>query len=237
MSRNRTENQRYLKASLDILAVLAQVSGFVIWPLIHPGNNLWAIPVALVLISVVWWENFLDKRSPLPFIGKLASLAERLYKTRYRIYMVLAPIKCLVMLGTMIGLTSMNIKVKTLLDPNNFFTTRNMSVVTTRTAIQTADQILDVSQGMEIFDFRRAPVSSNELWMVQGSDALYVMLIQVSTAFVCYMAGKFACRICIQQFSFAFPVNAAVPVLVSALVAVLQFRLQDNCFGTNILPK
>lgn len=222
---------------LDLAAIIAQVTGFIVWPLIHPNSNLWCIPIALFLTSVVWWENFLDKRSPFPFISYLASHSERLYRTRYRIYMFLSPIKCLVMLGAMIGFTSMNIRVKTLLDPANFFTARNMSVVTTRTLIRTSDQILDISQGMEIFDFRSAPVSTNELWLAQGSDALYVLLIQCLTAFFCYMAGKFACRIVIQQFSFALPVNAAVPVLVSALVAVCSLRLQDNCFGTSILPK
>ena len=114
---------------LDMAAIVAQVTGFVIWPLIHPGSNLWCIPIALFLTSIVWWENFLDKKSPFGFISRLAAHTERLYRTRYRIYMFLSPIKCLVMLGAMIGLTSINIRVQTLIDSANFFTARNMSVV------------------------------------------------------------------------------------------------------------
>lgn len=35
----------------------------------------------------------------------------------------------------------------------------------------------------------------------------YVLIIQISRAYLCYVFGKFACKILIQGFSYASPVN------------------------------
>ncbi|XP_055339355.1 chitin synthase chs-2-like [Paramacrobiotus metropolitanus] len=237
LSRNSSEKLRWVKMGVDTFAIICQISGFVIWPLLHPTDNLWSIPVALIMTSVVWWENFLDKKSPFAVISKLAAKSEYLYKTRYRIYVFLSPIKCLVMLGTMIGFMSMSIHVDALMDSRNIFRARNLSVLVTRTPMRTTDEISDANSGLNIFDFKHTPVSDNELWEIAGTTSLVVWLIQIAAAVLCYLTGKFACRIVIQQFSFAFPISISMPVLVSGLVAVCGLRLQDNCFGTNILPK
>jgi hypothetical protein len=52
---------------IDIVALAAQVTGFVVWPLIEGGQQpaLWFIPLALFLTSFGWWENFVSKKSAL----------------------------------------------------------------------------------------------------------------------------------------------------------------------------
>lgn len=65
LSRNNKEPKRFVKSIVDILAICAQVTGMVIWPL-FTGNNspkLWVIPVAVVLTSCGWWENYAAKQS------------------------------------------------------------------------------------------------------------------------------------------------------------------------------
>lgn len=55
----------YMKAIVDMVAIAAQATGFVMWPLLEGGEhpNLWLIPVSLAFISCGWWENFIAKHS------------------------------------------------------------------------------------------------------------------------------------------------------------------------------
>lgn len=58
LSRDRTESRYLLKIVIDVFAVSAQVTAFVLWPLITQDYILWTIPAACFLISLGWWENF-----------------------------------------------------------------------------------------------------------------------------------------------------------------------------------
>jgi hypothetical protein len=50
----------HAKLAINSLALAAQVTGFVVWPLleIEEKPRLWALPLATILISCGWWENF-----------------------------------------------------------------------------------------------------------------------------------------------------------------------------------
>lgn len=67
-------------------------------------------------------------------------------------------------------------------------------------------------------------------------SALYVTLIQVFAAYFCYIFGKFACKILIQGFSYAFPVNLVIPLVVNLLIAACGIRNGDNCFFHGTVP-
>lgn len=58
ISRDRTDLRYPVKLILDVLAVSAQATAFVVWPLLTGDAVLWTIPVACVLVSLGWWENF-----------------------------------------------------------------------------------------------------------------------------------------------------------------------------------
>lgn len=67
-------------------------------------------------------------------------------------------------------------------------------------------------------------------------SAFYVMLIQLFAAYFCYVFGKFACKILIQGFSYAFPVNLVIPLVVNLLIAACGIRNGDNCFFHGTIP-
>lgn len=67
-------------------------------------------------------------------------------------------------------------------------------------------------------------------------SAFYVMLIQLFAAYFCYVFGKFACKILIQGFSYAFPVNLVIPLVVNLLIAACGIRNGDNCFFHGTVP-
>lgn len=55
----------YMKALVDMVAIAAQATGFIVWPFLEAGQrpNLWLIPVSLFCISCGWWENYVAKNS------------------------------------------------------------------------------------------------------------------------------------------------------------------------------
>jgi hypothetical protein len=68
----------WLKIPLDVIAIVAQVSGALAWPILQLMNLSkskevmdypWALPVGLLMASFGWWECFVDDESSvIPFI-------------------------------------------------------------------------------------------------------------------------------------------------------------------------
>ena len=60
--------KRFAKTVVDILAILAQLSGCFLWAIPEltksNWNQIWLLPTALILTSFGWWENYVDKHSP-----------------------------------------------------------------------------------------------------------------------------------------------------------------------------
>ena len=95
-SRHSRESRRGLKMILDLGAILCQLTGFVIWPLVEHwrGNDkLWVIPLAIFCVSAGWWENYVDRRAPIGLVKRLGKVKERLKKTRYFTYSFISVIK------------------------------------------------------------------------------------------------------------------------------------------------
>nr|KAH9640257.1 hypothetical protein HF086_013456 [Spodoptera exigua] len=91
VTRDRTDSRYMLKMVLDVLAISAQATAFVVWPLLNGNSVLWTIPVACVFISLGWWENFVgdigkqwpavQEDSPLAFFTEFSTgFGERFYK-------------------------------------------------------------------------------------------------------------------------------------------------------------
>lgn len=59
LSRDPTDANYFTKLVLDILAISAQATAFVVWPLLDGDTILWCIPFACFFISLTWWENFI----------------------------------------------------------------------------------------------------------------------------------------------------------------------------------
>lgn len=47
---------------VDLVALAAQATGFVVWPLLEGREKpeLWLIPFSVILISCGWWENYVN---------------------------------------------------------------------------------------------------------------------------------------------------------------------------------
>lgn len=54
------------KIVMDVIALSAQATGFVLWPLLEKERNpaeLIIIPITLFLVSCGYWENYVTKNS------------------------------------------------------------------------------------------------------------------------------------------------------------------------------
>lgn len=65
---------------------------------------------------------------------------------------------------------------------------------------------------------------------------IYVLLINILASYFAYIFGKFACKIMIQGFSYAFPVNLTIPICVSLLITACGLRNGDPCFFHETIP-
>ena len=70
LSRNNKESKRLAKTIVDVVAILAQLSACFLWlgldGVIKGGElHKYLLPVSLFLTSFGWWENYVDKRSPI----------------------------------------------------------------------------------------------------------------------------------------------------------------------------
>ena len=121
---NRPSRERLapIQIVLDIVAFLAQLSALVAIPVVkglEDGSNdlVWAIPVSLVMMSVVWWENFIDKDSKLgPLTGILVRFKNQVHCGRTKIYLGVSFWKMIVAFLMFIAMGSLEFEVDQLFD-------------------------------------------------------------------------------------------------------------------------
>ncbi|XP_054158315.1 chitin synthase chs-2-like [Oppia nitens] len=220
---------------LTIIACLIQLIGLICWPIIISYTNrgscmyYWYLPVAMILVSFTWWENYVDAAddgddpgaqvSNNPIIVRwLATSKHDLQTSRYFTYLIVSLWKCLVILSMMILIEYLNEDTATV---GTMFSRFGEAYRNYQIAIQR-----DKSQ----FDYQ-TPIEGNNHRM-QISDPLvpvWVLVVQIMASYMCYAVGKFSCKICIQCVSFAVPVNMAVPFTVSFLWAMVSAAGDDKC--------
>jgi len=223
-SRHSKESKRFLKVLMDIVAIAGQCTGFFIWPIVEGGGSYtaWAIPLATFLTSAGWWENYVDRRSPLAPIKQLGRLKDRLKKTRYFVYSFISIWKILLFFSAMLLFLHLN---GSPIGPlfTHFKASFYAHPINVTRVLDRVGPLPDIPGGEKL----------EEIVEIRSMDftPYYVLLIQIFSAYLAYIFGKFACKICIQGFSFAFPVNLTIPVVVSLLIAACGLRNENPCFG------
>lgn len=229
LSRSNKESQRFFKVIIDLVAIAAQATGFVVWPIIENKPHLWVIPVSILLISVGWWENYASKHSPIPFIKYLGKMKAEFTSTRYFSYMFISVWKCICFL-----LSIMFILLIKEGEFGFFFSNFNDAFGIHPITIQEIKPVLGGTSLPDISDLiptgEDTTIPSTE-WTPQ-----YILLINILGSYLCYIFGKFSCKIMIQGFSFAFPINLTIPVCISLLITACGLRNGDPCFFHEDIP-
>lgn len=230
LSRNKKKDEsRFVLVLIDIAALVAQGTSFVLWPLLDSSRfSLWLIPPSLFLVSCGWWENYVSTQSPIGFVRSLGKIKQEMQLTRYFTYMFMSVWKIIVFFTSTILI--LYIKGETVghlfsmfgdAFGNHTIVVRSMYDVTGRTT--------DIADIVDIDDNKIA-IPANV------KSPIYVLLLQIFSAYFMYIFGKFACKILIQGFSYAFPVNLTIPVSISLLIAACGLRHTDPCIFHNTIP-
>ncbi|XP_077301033.1 hyaluronan synthase-like protein kkv isoform X2 [Arctopsyche grandis] len=229
LSRSQKESKRFVKMIVDLVAIAAQITGFIVWPLLEGKPSLWLIPVASVLISLGWWENYVSKFSPWGFMKILNRVKEELNYTRYFIYIFVSIWKMIAFLCSILLILQIQGE-----DVGEFFTLFESGFGEHSIEVE---EIRTASGGSVAPDLADITKTGDKVEVIAlYNTAVYVLLIQILAAYLCYIFGKFACKILIQGFSYAFPVNLTIPVTISFLIAACGIRNGDPCYFHDTIP-
>ncbi|KAF4523723.1 hypothetical protein B566_EDAN011587 [Ephemera danica] len=221
-------NKKILKISIGILAVVSQLSGFIVWPLVHRDvPSLWLTPAAILLTSFYWWENYIPKKSKLGFLKFLADVKLRQKRTRYPIYAIVSIWKSICLFSAMLIIwTARGESVPDLFNLfSESFEEHYIPIYKIPIAADDPKVIPEATyDGMD------------EISKLYPSSAPWLLLIQVLAAYIAYVTGKCACRVMVQGFSYATPVTITVPVSLIILIIMCAIRNEDPCAYQNTIP-
>ncbi|KAI8122277.1 Chitin synthase 6 [Lucilia cuprina] len=205
--------------SISILALIAQATAFVLWPAISDSLEVQILAIPLILISFRWWENYINSYSSIANLIKMV----RRTKSRYHTYLYLSPIKIVVF-----ALIAFSFHGQPIEEYFSMFTEAwNPHEIVVKRA---SDSSTAPSNSLT--------TKTTENFIIQSSinAPLYILLIQVASSYLCYIFGKFACKIKIQEFSYALPLSLATPLAVAATVALTWVRETDVCSLDKYIP-
>ncbi|KAB0798176.1 hypothetical protein PPYR_09169 [Photinus pyralis] len=229
LSRNSKESKCFLKVIIDLLAIAAQATGFVIWLIVEKKPNLWLTPLTILLVSLGWWENYICANSPIPFIKKLGKIKQQMSATRYFTHIFISIWKCLCFFLSVIIITLIKEG-----EVGFFFTDFSSGFSSHPITILEIKQTVGGTSLADVADI--IPTGDDTVISSDSATAIYVLLISIVSSYFCYIFGKFACKIMIQGFSYAFPINLTIPVCISLLIAACGLREGDPCFFTDTIP-
>ena len=243
---------------VDLLAVLSQVSGAVVWCVLqyldtehqldiqHPYP--WSLPVAVILTSFGWWENFTEEDSWTSlgrFLWRMRK--EMLVKevkikkkkseyeddpedeyeivkkpgTRHRVYTLVIPIKLVTFYISMILITVHTQIIQSPSQLTEFFTQSFGNHTYKVATVQMGEIGGDYNDG----------VFEDQFYLLNDATkhAALVLLVQIFSAYLAYFAVKFASKVWIQSFSFAFPISLALPFTLLVVETMCGARAGDKC--------
>lgn len=229
-SRHSGEPGRAYKTVLDFVSLVAQLAGLILWPVFESEGNAHAkfIPLTAILISMGWWENYVDVNSPFSFIKSLAKHKESLQRTRYFIYIFVTPWKIiLIFFSTIVCRLMVDGSVLYLFSQfKSAFSYHKILIIRDRMDI--FKSLTDTNVGIE----------SEWLEMTANTSApIWALIVQISSSWLCYVFGKFACKICIQRISFAVPLSVSVTATMIALTNFCVLNFENSCSLDRYLPR
>ena len=212
------------------MVVLFQVTVVFLYSVLAVKNRensaLWISLISCFLISCAWWENFVNDNATI--FACLKDLKNDIEECRHFLYMIIPLWKialmlasCVLFLYTIVRMDKGEIKSLFKVNLTNF----NISI--------------ELPESFDL-DFENVSTAANVSRVVWPSDLLstdhwirflpiIITFIHVASSYLCFISGKFACKICIQGFSYALPLVLSVPSTMSLLYFFCGKRISTNC--------
>ncbi|OWF44368.1 Chitin synthase 3 [Mizuhopecten yessoensis] len=196
----------------DFFAMLFQASVLILWPAVNltRGQNLsesWSILVSLFLISLGWWENYVNTFTHLGKFGNaLKEFKKNIRRMRTRIYMIVSFWKILVTFGFMLALMS------------------EFKAPCVAELLYLGDD-----KAMECPHFVNPLNAANVESTNYMNDPFWISIVQVFSCLLCYTFAKSACKILLQVVSFALPLMLAAPIMLGLFMGNCEsFKLNGS---------
>jgi len=158
-------------------------------------------------------------------IQHLAFIKRNLAESRYKIYAFIAPYKILLFFTSCVILSSN--------DFTEFFSAFSDGFGSHSIVIDEVKPLLNEN----LPDFTAITTDLYRGSVEATSYAIWwVLLVQVTSSYFCYIFGKFACKIHIQSFSFSLPINLTVPFTICTLIVLCGLREANICVYHQLLP-
>lgn len=202
----------------DILAVMLQASVVVLWPvrdaLAHEDTTqAWSILISLPLISLGWWENYVNKFTHLGTLGdKMRDFKRNIRRMRTKIYLIVGLWKIFVTFGCMLALMS---EFKSECASALLFQSDNKAG----------------NCGHFVDPLHAANIEGSSLL----NDPFWICIIQVFSCLFCYTFAKSACKILLQVVSFALPLMLVSPIMLGLFIGNCESWKMTESTG-NLLP-
>uniref|UniRef100_A0A1I8PZ90 Chitin synthase chs-1/2 N-terminal putative transporter domain-containing protein n=1 Tax=Stomoxys calcitrans TaxID=35570 RepID=A0A1I8PZ90_STOCA len=213
--------------SISILALMAQASAFVVWPSLINSIHMQILVIPLILVSLRWWENYINSYSS---IGNLIKMVRRT-KSRYHTYLYLSPLKVIVFACIAFSVYGVPIA--------QYFSMFTNAWNSHFIAVKRVDAVHPLTNSSSTTATASSSSKTNETFPIKSDAhfALHVLLLQVVSSYLCYIFAKFACKIKIQEFSYALPLSLSTPLAVAATFALTWLSEADVCSLSEYLPK
>lgn len=163
--------------------------------------------------------------SPWEPIQYLAYIRDKCFESRYKIYAIVAPYKMLLFFSFSAIITGNNF--------NELFDGFGGEFANHTIVIQEVRASLN--ERLPDFEDITNDLYRNEI-RGNSSAVWWILFIHAMSSYLCYVFGKFACKVHMQTFSFTLPINLAVPVTVSVLIILCGLRHSNVCSFHETLP-
>ena len=247
------ENKSIIIKVLDVVFFCFQLAAIITWSILEKDTmqNVWALPVGLILISFGWWECYVTDKGPFKFLwsirekmsvgkGEVHGKKELINKNVAGVQIRLeakdekaparGPTYFAISLWKMaFFLMCMSIMVKTegiLSQWNTLYTDFTKS-------FESTEYILKISS-QELLQ----PVWNNQLkrWEKLWQGPALVIVVQILCSWILYSVGKFAYRCDIHRLCFALPMTLVTPVCLWTLTPLCVYRNKNACDYTSTFP-
>jgi len=199
----REEGRNFLVLVGDVVALIAQFSILLLWPardmIAQDTRELtWTIPVSLLLISVGWWENYINKFTALGNIGaRLRDFKHRVRRMRTKTYMLASLWKIILTLVLMsVMMTSGQRSCLAVLYGDRDYAPDCPHLVN--------------------------PRGNNVGSDIMETNPFYIAVVQVAACLLCYQFSKTACKVMLQVVSFSLPLMLAAPLFGGLFIATCE---------------
>lgn len=209
----------------DVLAFLVQLTVLAAWPLLlllfspetDSSVNYW-VPIVILFVSCGYWENYVNVNFPNRITERLKNLKDDFKQSRCFIYLLLSLWKMCIILATMLLIIYAN----------------DGSEVT-RSLFSKFNEAFE-SQQMSLREIRDSPlIKEGTVNLIPShihsspSMIIWFIVLQIVSSYICWLASVFACRICIQVFSFTLPLNLVTSFSLALLTSLGALNASDKC--------